>query len=100
MKGHKQFGNLYVGSIVDSLSAPEWADDVLFHATQYLRKKGVDIVVSNQSHAAWGAGLKKQGFLQGPSNYGFAGSPGLVQGIQSVRTCHINRGDGDGPINL
>jgi hypothetical protein len=93
-----------VGSIADCLSRPENALAVTQAVTAFLLDRGVDLIVSNQSHAAWGAALRKNGFFSGPSNFIFAaGKPlaGLLAPLESVfPELHVNRGDGDGPVNL
>jgi hypothetical protein len=104
MRGHKQFGNLRVGTLVDGLSAHEDAPSVVMTATRFLQERGAELIVSNQSHGAWCRGLERCGFLRGPSNYLLAVSKGLSRMLapfeQSVIEAHINRGDGDGPIHL
>jgi hypothetical protein len=61
-------------------------------------------MVSNQAHAAWLGALKAAGFLSGPSNFLLAISPALTEMLKTARVedrdIHMNRGDGDGPINL
>lgn len=104
MHDNKHFGNLRVGSIVDCLALPEQAVGVIRAATQVLESRGVDLIVSNQSHAAWGAALRRAGFLQGPSNLPFAASRELTKLIDpfpaKMAHVHLTRGDGDGPIHL
>ncbi len=104
MRDHKQFGNLHVGTLVDGLSAHEDAPSVVKASTRFLEQRGVDLIVSNQSHQVWCAGLERCGFLRGPSNYLLAISKGLARQLapfeQNVAQTHINRGDGDGPIHL
>lgn len=104
MCSHKYFGNMRVGSIVDCLALPEHAATVTWVATDYLQHKEVDIIVSNQSSTAWRAALFANGFLPGPSNFLFGMSRPLAAKLQPLnecfRTAHVNRGDGDGPINL
>ena len=104
MVDNKYFGNLRVGSIVDCLASPENASSVVRAATKVLEERGVDLVVSNQSHAAWCLGLRDAGFLQGPSNYPFFASRELTKLLNPLQTnmahCHFTRGDGDGPIHL
>ncbi len=58
MRDHKHFGNLRVGSIVDCFALPEQAFGVVRAATQVLEARGVDLILSNQSYAAWGAALQ------------------------------------------
>jgi hypothetical protein len=104
MSGHKQFGNMRVGSIVDCLALPEHADAVIRLATQLLEQRQVDLLLSNQAHHAWGAALRNAGFWQGPSNYVFAASPEVASLLapfdRNTGRFHINRGDGDGPLHL
>ena len=104
MADNKYFGNLRVGSIVDCLASPENASGVIRAATKVLEARGVDLIVSNQSHAAWCLGLRDAGFLQGPSNYPFFTSRDLTKLLNPLQTtmahCHFTRGDGDGPIHL
>lgn len=104
MRDHKQFGDMRVGSIADAMAAPEHADAIVTAATDYLEERGVDIVVSNQSHPWWGTALANCGFLSGPSNFVLAVSPALAARIEktdeSFDKLLINRGDGDGPIHL
>ena len=104
LSGHKHFGNMRLGSIVDNFAAPADAAAVTCAAAAFLQSQGVDLIVSNQAHAAWRHGLRRAGFLRGPSNFLFASSPKLTallrqEGVQN-HDLHLNRGDGDGPINL
>ena len=104
MHGHKYFGGLRVGSIVDCFGDPRQAASVAAQALAHLRERGVDLIVSNQSHQAWGAALRAAGFLKGPSNFLFAASPQLAARLDPFdahqQELHFNRGDGDGPIHL
>jgi hypothetical protein len=102
MKHHKQFGDMRVGTIVDCLAPPESAPSVIRAAASLLEKRGVDLIVSNQSNTAWTRALLASGFREGPSNYLLAISPALVEasGGANHDQFHINRGDGDGPIHL
>ena len=102
MHDHKQFGDMRVGSIVDCLAAPRDAEDVIRAATGMLENRGVDLIISNQSHDDWLLALHAAGFRGGPSNYLVALSPALaaLAGEGPEYTLHFNRGDGDGPIHL
>lgn len=104
MQGSKYFGNLRVGSIADAFSTPEDAAAVVQAATGFLEGRGVDLIVSNQSHAAWTAALSSTGFLPGPSNFIFAASKPLAELLapfdHTRDQIFLNRGDGDGPVNL
>jgi hypothetical protein len=104
MSNHKQFGSMRVGSIVDCLALPENAFKVIGSATEFLEKRGIDVIVSNQSHTSWCEALKNAGFIQGPSNFIFAASKRLTELLHPFDlnkiNIHMNRGDGDGPIHL
>lgn len=104
LANHKQFGNMRLGSIADCFASPADAAKVVGAARDHLKSQGVDLIVSNQSHAAWRRGFRRAGFLPGPSNFIFTSSPKLTQmlcesGVQD-QDLHFNRGDGDGPIHL
>ena len=102
MQGHKQFGDMRVGTIVDCLAPPESAGAVMRAGTSVLEQRGVDLIVSNQMHEAWGQALGESGFRAGPSNFLLALSPALAPaGVPTGHGhFHLNRGDGDGPIHL
>ena len=104
MAGHKQFGDMRVGTIVDCLAAPGHEKSVIAAATLHLGNRGVDIILSNQSHLAWIEALRSYGYLSGPSNFALATSPALTSRLTEIDPAfsrlHFNRGDGDGPIHL
>jgi hypothetical protein len=102
--GHKYFGNLRLGSIVDGLASPPNASKVIGLATSYLEQRGVELIVSNQMHCDWCYALRGAGFLRGPSNFLFTASKELTKLLKPIEKhkggIHLNRGDGDGPIHL
>jgi hypothetical protein len=104
LANHKQFGNMRLGSIVDALAMPAEAEKVALAATQLLCRKNVDLIISNQAHESWRRALRRCGFLSGPSNFLLATSPKLTEMLDGLQIpseqFHLNRGDGDGPINL
>jgi len=102
VSGHEHYGELRVGTIADCLARPEKAHQVVHAATGYLEQRGVDLIVSNQSHAAWCVGLRACGYMRGPTNFVMAASPDVVTLLEPferrVGSVHVNRGDGDGPL--
>lgn len=104
MRAHKHFGDLRVGTIVDGLAAPEDAGAVVGAAVEELERREVDLIVTNQTHAAWRAACRGAGFLPGPSNRIFAASPALAARLglwaEARERLHLTRGDGAGPIHL
>lgn len=104
MRNDPYFGDMTVGSLVDALAAPGHEHTVVALAVRALRERRCDVVVTNQSHAAWRAALADDGWLSGPSNFVFAASPQLAAALgpleRSLATIHVDRADGDGPIHL
>jgi len=102
MFGHRRFGNMRVGFIMDCLASRQHAMQVVRAATQYLEKRGVDMIVTNQTNADWKNALKLNGFLHGPSTTTLGLSPELAAKLQPIEVVkegfHINRGNGHGPI--
>jgi hypothetical protein len=95
-----KFGNLHVGRIADCFAAPEDADVVVRAGVDALASAGVDVMLSNQSHPAWCAALRRNAFLPAPSNFVFGPSPELGKKIRAIdpdgSDVHLNRGDDTG----
>jgi hypothetical protein len=104
MRDHKYFGDMRVGTIADCFAPPDEALAVVRAATDALQARGVDVIISNQSHAAWGGALRRSGYHVGPSNFIFAASKKLAVLLEpfeeTLPRIHLTRGDGDGPIHL
>ncbi|NQU26233.1 MAG: hypothetical protein HQ567_33515 [Candidatus Nealsonbacteria bacterium] len=104
MTAHKHFGSMRLGSLVDAMASPANASKVVSAATAHLEERGVDLIVSNQSHSAWCTACQRAGFFRGPSNFLFGGSRKLRKLLDSSSVptdqIYVNRGDGDGPIHL
>jgi hypothetical protein len=104
MRDHKYFGDLRVGSLADCFAALRDAPAVVAAADDFLTRRGVDVVVSNQLHYAWCEALEASGYEAGPSNFFFYFSEGLSNELGEraawERGAHLNRGDGEGPTNL
>jgi hypothetical protein len=104
MKAHRHFGDLRVGTIVDGLVVPGMEQSVVYAATRTLEERGVDLIVSNQSHRKWQSALQRCGFFRGPSNRILAVSPELaahLNPLESQLNCsHFTRGGAAGPIHL
>ena len=99
LKDHKQFGDLRLGTIVDGLAEPRTVPAAVSLAAAVLTASGADLLVSNQTHQAWQDALGSNLFRRGPSNFILARSPAFAPDIP-LNSLHMNRGDGDGPINL
>ena len=97
----RYFGRLAVGVVADGFAAPADATAVVAAAVRHLRSQDVDLIISNQSHPAWGKALTQAGFFRGPSNFAFYHSPALNALLESPavekKGILLNRGDCDGP---
>jgi hypothetical protein len=104
MRGNKYFGDLRVGTVADCFSSPENAAAVIQAATTALADRGVDLIIANHAHRAWGEAFRSTGYLQGPSNFIFAASKPLADKLAPFEAnqsqAYFMRGDGDGPVNL
>ncbi len=100
LDGHKQFGSMRLGTLVDCLCEEGFEEKIVFASRLKLMERNVDLIVTNQSHMSWHRALKLNGFLRGPSNFTLACSPDLSTPIKRFDHTHWNRGDGDGPIHL
>ncbi len=104
MRRHRHFGDLRLGVVADCMAEAGLECEVIAAATAALKDRGVDLIISNQSHAAWRAALERTGYLRGRSNYLLAVSKHLGALIgpfeRQFGAIHITRGDGDGLVNL
>lgn len=104
MCGHKHFGSMKVGTVVDCLAAAKDAEPTITVASRYLEQAGADIIVSNQSASTWRRAFRRNGYLSGPSNFIFAASKELARLLGGVDATldriHLTRGDGEGPSTL
>lgn len=99
-KADGNYGDLYMGAVLDTLAKPQHATSVVSAAAQVLAGLGVDVIISNQSHVAWNHAFRRCGFLRAPSNYIFATSEKMSEHLlpfqQTVPTAHLNRSSADG----
>jgi hypothetical protein len=104
MRDDERFGSLRVGSLVDGLADPADAEAVVGAAFRFLRRRGVDLVVSNQSHPAWIAAFAAHGFVAVPGRRVFAASPELANALEPWEELrqglHLTNLDGHGPLSL
>lgn len=95
-----KFGNMRVGSIVDCFAVSEGATPVVRAATEVLIASGVDLIVSNQSHASWQQAFCACGFLSTRSHFIFAADKELGAKLEpfmeNQARIHLTRADGDG----
>lgn len=98
---HPYFGSMRLGAFVDSLALPGFETAVTAAAAEFLIARGVDLIVSNQLHRDWISAAESCGYRRfATSNFVLAAAPALARSLGDPERMHINRGDGDGPINL
>ena len=100
-----KYGAMRVGSVVDCWALAGEMPAVVHCATDTLEHQGFDLILSNQSHRAWGEAFKAAGYFSGPSNFIFAASKTLAELLgpfeQVRQRMHLTRADGDGlPANF
>jgi hypothetical protein len=100
-----KYGHLRVGSVVDCFALPGELFSVVRGATETMERQGFDLILSNQSHQAWGEAFKAAGYLTGPSNFIFAASKKLAELLAPFEATrprmYLTRADGDGlPANF
>ena len=98
MQDHKQFGDMRVGTIVDCLAPPESAAAIVRACTSLLEQRGVDLIVSNQLHAAWSSALLSSGFRTSESNYLLALSPALAKTVGQAGYPPVNPPETSPPL--
>jgi hypothetical protein len=82
------------------LAPPDHALEVVQAACDALKRSGMDLIVSNQSHSAWCRALENSGFMKAESNFIFAASKKLAALLdpfeETKSRIHFTRADGDG----
>jgi hypothetical protein len=103
-KDDARFGNLRVGSIIDSLARPGRETCVVCAATTFLERRQIDIIVTNYTHAKWIAAFQSRGFFAIRNRRSFTVSPALYEKMGSGQidagSVHLTPLDGDGPHGL
>ncbi len=104
MDDHSYFGNMRVGTIVDTLALPGKELTIIGAAMKFLSTHGAELIVGNFSHEAWRDAVQAAGLMSGPSNYLIAIAPKLAAllepAAETSERWHWTRGDGSGPENL
>ena len=93
------FGDLRVATLVEMICQPGAVRSLLRAALDGARGTGAGLLITNQSAPELQTSLKLEGWFSYPSNYLTGLSSPLAARIGS-RPFYINRGDGDGLLNL
>jgi len=98
-KNHPQFGRMRIVTIVDCLTLPGEEETCVGAAIRFLRGLEIDMVVSHQSHAAYGEAMTANGMRSAPSRLTLALSPELAKRLQPLEDMasrfHFATGDSD-----
>lgn len=104
MDGTSNFGDLFVGTILDGLAAKQHLRALLALTRNALRDMGAEVILTNQTHGEWQGESRKLGFFASSSNYLLALSKAVAAVLRTepgaLDRMHVNRGDGDGRIHL
>lgn len=101
-QGDDRFGDMCMGMIADAFGAPEDAAEIVHAAFVYLRDRGVDMVMANQSHPRWIQGYEEAGFVKVENRRIFCAAPALEQALapfeETTRGLMLTNMDGHGPM--
>ena len=104
MTKDRYFGDLRVATILDCMAPPSDLTPVVYSISRTLKRAGVDLIVSNQSHRLWQRAFRRAGFLNGPVNYCLGISKPIADAIQLGEErqagIYFTRADGDGRMHL
>lgn len=104
MQNDRRFGSLRVGAIVENLGPIEHCGRITAAATDLLIQRGVDFILSYQTHPQWVKGLAANGFHVLQGRRVLALSPTLQRQWNATEPVlhglHMNSLDGDGPLGL
>lgn len=96
---HAYFGGMTVATLAEAITVPAAARGLLAASVAEARRAGADLLITNQSAPELVEALGAEGWMSHESNYATALSPALAARIGD-KPYYINRGDGDGLLNL
>jgi hypothetical protein len=104
MQDDCRFGSLRVGTIVENFGQLEHGARIVAAATNLLEQRGVDLIISNQTHPQWLRGFRANGFQILEDRRVLALSASLERqwgpAESLLSRLHMNTIDGDGPLGL
>lgn len=103
MKDSRFFGNMRVATILDCVARPSDIAPSVVAVSRELKRRGVDLIISNQIHALWQDAFRQSGFLEGPSNYCLGLSQAIADAVRAglgESAVYLTRADGDGRMHL
>lgn len=104
MEDHHRFGTLRVGTLVDYFAPVENAGEVVHAGFSFLRARGAELVIANQSDPRWIRALEDNAFLAVPARRLFCAAPPLVEALapfeRTKERLFLTNMDGHGPMGL
>lgn len=104
MEGHHRYGDLRVGTVVDSLAPVEHAGEVVHAAYAFLAGVGAELVIANQSDPRWIRAFRDNAFLEVEGRRIFCAAPPLVEALEpfdeTAQRLFLTNMDGHGPMGL
>lgn len=97
--GHPYFGDLSVVTLVEAICETGAERRLLDAVVEKARRLGAELLITNQADSQLCRALQWSGWFSYASNYLAAFSPALAARIGG-RPVYLNRGDGDGLVNL
>jgi hypothetical protein len=99
MEQNRYFGNLTVATLTDCVGSERAIQTACALAVQKSKELGADLLITNQQHQEIQEACVAAGWRQGPSNFLFASSKALTEGVLED-SVYVTRRDGDGLVNL
>ncbi len=101
----RRFGNMTVGTILDTLALPGYERDVCAALTRVLARQKPDMMITHMTHKTWRNALRKAGFVELAGRRAFCVTPDLAAKMGNdldgfVEMAHLTPIDADGPHGL
>jgi hypothetical protein len=104
MEDHHRFGSLHVGTLVDYVAPVEHAGEVVHAGFDFLRARGAELVIANQSDPRWIRAFEDNAFLRVEGRRLFCAAPPLMEAFGSWTSTKdrlfLTNMDGHGPMGL
>ena len=105
MQNDNRFGNMVVGSVLDSLATPGEEAAVIGAALTHFRGRGVDLLFTTYTSTRWRKAFRKAGFIEMTKSRSMLVSPQLdaslrLDDAETIGQLHLTPIDGDGPMGL
>ncbi len=104
MEDHHRYGHVHVGTLVDYMAPAEHAGEVVHAGFEFLRARGAELVIANQSDPRWIRAFEDNAFLRVEGRRLFCAAPPLMAAFgsweQTKTRLFLTNMDGHGPMGL